>query len=72
MFDVIDKELSTMNYFLTTKLATLKEAIAQKLLALASRKGIAFHQENARTHTSIEARQKLRELGLKVLMYSPM
>ena len=49
----------------------LKEAIAQKRPALANRRGIVFHQDNARPHTSIMTRQKLRELGWEVLMHPP-
>ncbi|XP_039305170.1 histone-lysine N-methyltransferase SETMAR-like [Solenopsis invicta] len=49
----------------------LEEAIAQKWPALANRRGIVFHQDNARPHTSIVTRQKLWELGWKVLMYPP-
>ena len=45
------------------QLDRLKEAIAQKRPALANRRGIVFHQDNARPHTSIVIRQKLRKLG---------
>jgi len=53
------------------QLDRLKEAIAQKRPALANRRGIVFHQDNARPHTSIVTRQKLRELGWEVLMHPP-
>ena len=53
------------------QLDCLKEAIAQKRPALANRRGIVFHQGNARSHTSIVTRQKLRELGWEVLMHPP-
>jgi len=55
------------------QLDRLKEAIAQKWPALANRRGIVFHQDNARPHTSIVS-QKLRELDWEALMhplYSP-
>ena len=65
----------TLNLDLYCKqLDRLKEAIAQKHPVLANRNGIVFHQDNAKPHTSILTRQKLRELGWEVLMhpsYSP-
>ena len=45
--------------------------IDQKRPELANRKGVVFHQDNARPHTSIVTRQKLRELGWQVLMHPP-
>ena len=36
-----------------------------------SRKGVIYHQDNARTHTSLITRQKLRELECQLLMHSP-
>ncbi|KAG5308008.1 SETMR methyltransferase, partial [Acromyrmex insinuator] len=53
------------------KIDRLKEAIVQKRPALVNRRGIVFHQDNARPHTSIVTRQKLRELDWEVLMYPP-
>ncbi|GFW88978.1 histonelysine Nmethyltransferase SETMARlike [Trichonephila clavipes] len=41
---------------------------------LANRRGVAFHQDNARPHTSVVTRQKLWDFDWKVLMhplYSP-
>ncbi|GFW85684.1 putative DD34D transposase [Trichonephila clavipes] len=49
----------------------LKLAIDQKRPELANGRGIVFHQDNARSHTSVETRQKLRELGWEVLMHPP-
>ena len=45
------------------QLDRLKEAIAQKRPVLVNRRGIVSHQNNARPHTSIVTRKKLRELG---------
>ncbi|CAK9801870.1 Histone-lysine N-methyltransferase SETMAR [Anthophora plagiata] len=36
-----------------------------------NRKGVVFHHDNARPHTSLMTRQKLRELGWEVLMHPP-
>lgn len=53
------------------QLDRLKLAIDQKRPELANRRGVVFHQDNARPHTSIVTRQKLRELGWEVLMHPP-
>ncbi|KAL6418273.1 hypothetical protein ACFW04_012229 [Cataglyphis niger] len=52
----------------------LEEAIKEKRPELANRKGIVFHHDNARSHTSLATRTKLLELGWEVisqLPYSP-
>ncbi|GFW57136.1 mariner Mos1 transposase [Trichonephila clavipes] len=56
------------------QLDKLNAAIKQKRPALASRKGIVFHHDNARPHTAMVAQQKLNALGWEVLghpSYSP-
>ncbi|GFW99112.1 histone-lysine N-methyltransferase SETMAR [Trichonephila clavipes] len=49
----------------------LKLVIDQKRPELANRRGVAFHQDNARPHTSVVTRQKLWELGWEVLRHPP-
>ncbi|GFS68994.1 histone-lysine N-methyltransferase SETMAR [Trichonephila clavipes] len=49
----------------------LKLEIDQKRPKLAHRKGVVFHQDNARPHTSVVTHQKLWELGWEVLMHPP-
>ncbi|GFV49334.1 histone-lysine N-methyltransferase SETMAR [Trichonephila clavipes] len=53
------------------RLNCLKLAIDQKRPELANRRGIVFHQDNARPHTPVVTRQKLWELGWEVLMHPP-
>ncbi|GFV94634.1 histone-lysine N-methyltransferase SETMAR [Trichonephila clavipes] len=48
-----------------------KLVIDQKRPELANRRGVIFHQDNARPHTSVVTRQKLWELGWEVLMHPP-
>ncbi|XP_076170752.1 histone-lysine N-methyltransferase SETMAR-like [Ptiloglossa arizonensis] len=53
------------------QLTRLKQSIDEKRPELANRKGVAFHEDNARPHTSLTTRQKLRELGWEVISYPP-
>ncbi|XP_017765117.1 PREDICTED: histone-lysine N-methyltransferase SETMAR-like [Eufriesea mexicana] len=53
------------------QLTRLKQVIDQKRPELANRKGVVFHQDNARLHTSLTTRQKLRELGSEVISHPP-
>ncbi|GFT93466.1 histone-lysine N-methyltransferase SETMAR [Trichonephila clavipes] len=55
-------------------LISKKIEIDQKRSELANGRGVVFHQDKARLHTSVVTRQKIWELGWKVLMhplYSP-
>ena len=45
----------------------LEEAVKEKRPELANRKGIVFHNDNARPHTSLATRMKLLELGREVM-----
>ncbi|GFT74370.1 histone-lysine N-methyltransferase SETMAR [Trichonephila clavipes] len=49
----------------------LNAAIKEKMPALASRKGIVFHHDNARLHTAMVTQQKLNVLGWEVLGHPP-
>ena len=53
------------------QLERLRQAMERKRPELINRKGVVFHHDNARPHTSLMTRQKLRELGWEVLMGSP-
>jgi [histone H3]-lysine36 N-dimethyltransferase SETMAR len=53
------------------QLDRLKAAISQKRPALANRRGVVYHHDNARPHALLVTRQKLRELGWEVLMHPP-
>jgi len=50
------------------ELEKLNEAISEKRPEFVNRKGVTFHQHNARTHTSVVTHQKLRQLGWELLM----
>lgn len=54
-----------------SQLDQLDAAIKEKRPELANRKGVVFHQDNARPHVSLRTRQKLLELGWDVLPHPP-
>ena len=53
------------------QLMKLDKEIKEKRPELATRKGIIFHQDNARSHTSLVTRKKLLELGWGVMRHAP-
>lgn len=53
------------------QLTRLEQAIQTKRPELINRKGVVFHHDNARPHTSLMTRQKLSELGWGVLLHPP-
>ena len=53
------------------QLDRLNAALMQKRPSLINRGRIVFHQDNARPHTSLVTRQKLREIGWEVLLHPP-
>ena len=56
------------------QLTKLNNAVEEKRPELTNRKGVVFHHDNARPHTSLVTRQKLLELDWDVLphpSYSP-
>ena len=53
------------------QLVKLEEAIKEKRPELANRKGIVFHHDDARLHTSLATRTKLLEFGWEVMSHPP-
>lgn len=53
------------------QLDNLKKAIAEKRPELANRKGVVFHHDNARPHTSVATCQRLHEFSWDVLPHPP-
>ena len=49
----------------------LNKEIKEMRPELVTRKGVVFHQDNARPHTSLVTRKKLLELGWEVMPHSP-
>ncbi|GFY26746.1 histone-lysine N-methyltransferase SETMAR [Trichonephila clavipes] len=55
----------------SNQLDKLDVVIKQKRPALASRKGILFHHNNARSHTVMVTQQKLNAIGWEFIGHSP-
>ena len=53
------------------QLMKLDKEIKEKRPELATRKGVIFHQDNARLHTSLVTCKKLLELGWEVMAHPP-
>jgi [histone H3]-lysine36 N-dimethyltransferase SETMAR len=53
------------------QLDKLNNSFKQKRPELINRKGIVFHQDNARPHTSLVTRQKLLQLRWNILPHPP-
>jgi histone-lysine N-methyltransferase SETMAR len=73
---IIHFELLDMNETITAniycqQLDRLKAAIKEKRPSLANRKGVILHQDNARPHTAIATRQKIKEFGWELLPHPP-
>ena len=49
----------------------LGKEIEEKQSELATRKGVIFHQDYARPHTSVVTRKKLLALGWEVMPHPP-
>ncbi|XP_014482317.1 PREDICTED: histone-lysine N-methyltransferase SETMAR-like [Dinoponera quadriceps] len=53
------------------QLDKLNAAIKEKRPELVNRKGVIFHHNNVRPHTSLVTRQKLMELGWELMLHPP-
>ena len=49
----------------------LDKEIKEKRPEVATSKGVIFHQDNARPHTSLVTRKKVLELGWKMMHHPP-
>jgi [histone H3]-lysine36 N-dimethyltransferase SETMAR len=53
------------------QLDKLNDSLKQKRPELINRKGVVFHKDNARPHTSLVTRQNLLQLGWNILLHPP-
>jgi len=57
----LNQTINSTKYY--SQLDKLKQAIDQERPELVNRKGVVFHQDNAKPHVSMMIRQKLLKLG---------
>lgn len=73
-FELLPRNQTINSDVYCRQLDSLNESVIQKRPELVNRKGVVFHHDNARPHTSLATRQKLLELGWDLLphpAYSP-
>ena len=74
--NLLDVEFSSRHFTTNSnvycrQLMKLDKEIKEKRPELETRKGVIFHQGNARPHTSLVTRKKLLELGWEVMPHPP-
>ena len=70
-FELLPRNQTINSNVCCRQLMKLDEEIKEKWPELATRKGVIFHQDNARPHTSLVTRKKLLKLGWKVMLHPP-
>ena len=70
-YEILEPGQTVDSVLYCQQLTRLQEAIQKKRPELVNRKGVVFHHDNARPHTSLMTRQKLTELGWEVLTHPP-
>jgi len=70
-YELLSKNKTINSDVYCEQLQKLSDAIAQKRPELINRKGVVFHHDNARPHTSLVTRQKLLQHGWNVLPHPP-
>lgn len=70
-FELLPRNQTINSERYCNQLDKLNDSIQQKRPELANRKGVVFHHDNAKPHTSLATRQKLLLLGWDVLPHPP-
>lgn len=70
-FELLPRNQTINSNVYCQQLTKLDEAIKEKRPELANRKGIVFHHDNAKPHTSLATREKLLEFGWEVMAHPP-
>ena len=73
-FEFVPRNQTIISNVYCRQLMKLDKEIKEKRSGMDTRKGVIFHQDNARPHTSLTTRKKLLESGWEVMphpSYSP-
>ena len=70
-FELFPNNLTIYSDVYCQKLVKLEKAIKEKRPELSNRKGIVFHHNNARPHTSLATLTKLLEFDWEVMSHPP-
>lgn len=70
-FELLPRNQTIDSIAYCRQLDDLNTSLTEKRPELVNRKGVVFHHNNARPHTSLMTRQKLLQLGWEVLPHPP-
>ena len=70
-FELLPPNQTINSVIYIEQLTKLNNAVEEKRPELTNWKGVVFHHDNSRPHTSLVTRQKLLELGWDVLSHPP-
>ena len=70
-FELLPRNQTINSNVYYRQLTKLDKEIKEKRPELATRKGVIFHEDKARPHTSLVTRKKLFELGWEVMPHPP-
>ena len=70
-FELLPRNQTINSNVYYRQLMKLENKIREKRLKLVTRKGVIFHQDNARPHTFLVIRKKLLQLGWGVMPRPP-
>ena len=70
-FELLPRNQTINSNVYGRQLMKLDKEVKEKRPELSTRKGVIFHQDNARPHTSLNTRKNLLELGWEVMPHPP-
>ena len=70
-FELLPRNQTIYSNVYCCQLIKLDKEIKENRPELATRKGVIFHRDNGRPHTSLVTRKKLLVLGWEVILHSP-